>query len=44
VERKDEQEALSVEEAMRCLREGADAAFAAEDHLIALLKKEGLLQ
>jgi type I restriction enzyme M protein len=44
VEPKTEQETFSVEEAMRRLRDSADAAFAAEDRLIALLKKEGLLQ
>jgi type I restriction enzyme M protein len=43
VEPKVEQETLSVEEAMRRLRESAEAAFAAEDRLIELLKKEGLL-
>jgi len=43
VEAKAEQETLSVEEAMRRLRESADAAFAAEDRLVAILKKEGLL-
>lgn len=44
VEPKLEQESVSVEEAMRRLRESAEAAFAAEDRLIALLKKEGLLR
>ena len=44
VEPKLEQETVSVEEAMRRLRESAEAAFAAEDRLITLLKKEGLLQ
>ena len=44
VEPKVGQETLSVDEAMRRLRESAEAAFAAEDRLIALLKKEGLLQ
>jgi type I restriction enzyme M protein len=44
VEPKIEQETLSVEEALRGLRESADAAFAAEDRLIELLKKEGLLK
>jgi len=29
---------------MRRLRESAEAAFAAEDRLIALLRREGLLQ
>ena len=44
VEPKVEQETLSVDEAMRRLRESAEAAFASEDRLVALLKKEGLLQ
>ena len=44
VEPKVEQEAMSVDEAMRRLKESADAAFAAEDRLIAILKKEGLLR
>jgi type I restriction enzyme M protein len=44
VEPKVEQEAVSVDEAMRRLRDSAEAAFAAEDRLIELLKKEGLLQ
>jgi type I restriction enzyme M protein len=44
VEPKVEQETLSVDEAMRRLRESAEAAFSAEDRLIELLKKEGLLQ
>jgi type I restriction enzyme M protein len=39
-----EQEAVTVEEATRRLRESADAAFAAEDRLIEILKREGLLQ
>jgi type I restriction enzyme M protein len=43
VEPKNEQEVLSVEEAMQRLRESADAAFAAEDKLIEILKREGLL-
>jgi type I restriction enzyme M protein len=34
----------TVEEAMAGLRKAAEEAFAAEDHLIALLKKEGFLQ
>ena len=41
---KADQETVTVEEAMRRLRESAEAAFAAEDRLIALLKKEGLLR
>ena len=44
VEPKAAQDTLSVDEAMRRLRESAEAAFAAEDRLIELLKKEGLLQ
>ena len=43
VEPKVEQEILSVEEATRRLRESADAAFAAEDRLVAILRQEGLL-
>jgi type I restriction enzyme M protein len=43
VEPKDEQNVLTVEEAMQRLRESADAAFVAEERLIELLKKEGLL-
>ncbi|GAC1519790.1 MAG: class I SAM-dependent DNA methyltransferase [Chloroflexota bacterium] len=35
---------LTVEEAMRRLHESATAAFAAEDRLIEILKREGLLQ
>ena len=37
------EEVLTVEEAMKRLRASAEAAFAAEDRLVALLKKEGLL-
>ena len=44
VEPKVEQEVLTVEEAMQRLQASAVAAFAAEDKLIALLKREGLLQ
>ena len=44
VEAKSTEKTLSVEEAMAQLRQSAEAAFAAEDKLIALLKKEGLLQ
>ncbi len=44
VEPKVEQETMTVEEAMRRLKERADAAFAAEDKLIQILKREGLLQ
>ena len=36
-------EVLTVEEALTQLRHSAEAAFAAEDRLVALLKKEGLL-
>ncbi|MCX6349393.1 MAG: class I SAM-dependent DNA methyltransferase [Candidatus Aureabacteria bacterium] len=43
VEPKVEQEALTLEEAMRRLRTSAEAAFAAEGRLIAILKREGLL-
>jgi type I restriction enzyme M protein len=43
VEPKDEQNVLTVEEAMQRLRESADAAFAAEAKLVDLLKREGLL-
>jgi type I restriction enzyme M protein len=43
VEPRVEREVLSVEEAMRRLQEIAQAAFAAEEKLIALLKREGLL-
>lgn len=44
VEPKVEQAALGVEEVMQHLQASATAAFAAEDKLIALLKREGLLQ
>jgi type I restriction enzyme M protein len=44
VEPKVESEALSVDEAMKRLKESAEAAFAAEDRLIKLLEKEGILQ
>lgn len=43
VEPKTEQETLSVEEAMNRLRESAEAAFASEEKLITILKREGLL-
>ena len=43
VEPKNAQEALTVEEAMNRLREGAEAAFAAEERLVAILQREGLL-
>jgi len=38
-----EQEVLSVEEAMKRLRDSAKAAFAAEERLVTVLKREGLL-
>jgi|688.fasta_scaffold14382_2 type I restriction enzyme M protein len=44
VEPKNDQEVLSVEQAMSQLRQSAEAAFAAEDKLIAILKREGLLR
>jgi hypothetical protein len=34
---------LTVEEAMKRLRESAEAAFAAEQRLVGILKQEGLL-
>ena len=37
-------EVLTVEEAMHRLRGSAEAAFAAEERLVLLLHKEGLLQ
>ena len=43
VEPKVEQQVPSVDEAMKGLRDSAEAAFAAEEKLIALLKREGLL-
>lgn len=43
VEPKVNSEGFTVEEAMKRLRESAEAAFAAEEKLIALLKKETLL-
>jgi type I restriction enzyme M protein len=43
VEGKSVQEVLSVEEAMKRLRESADAAFAAEKKLIGVLKRERLI-
>lgn len=43
VEPKNEQEVLTVEEAMKRLTETATAAFAAEERLVTLLKREGLL-
>ena len=44
VEPKVDQEVLTVDEAMRRLRDSAQAAFAAEERLIGLLKREGLLK
>ncbi len=44
VEPKAEQDILTVEESMQRLQVSAAAAFIAEDKLIALLKREGLLQ
>ena len=43
VEPKVEQSVLTVEEAMKRLRKSMDEAFAAEDRLVAILKREGLL-
>ena len=44
VEPKVDQETLSIDEAMRNLRKSAQDAFAAEDRLMAILKREGMLQ
>jgi type I restriction enzyme M protein len=44
VEPKIEQETLTVDEAMLRLRQSADAAFAAEEKLIGILKREELLK
>ena len=43
VEPKVEQEVLTVEEAMKQLRGSAEAVFAAEERLVEILKREGLL-
>ncbi len=43
VEPKNDEEVLSVEEAMKRLRVSAEAAFAAEDKLISILLREGLI-
>jgi len=43
VEPKVTSEVLTVEEAMKRLRESAAAAFAAEERLIGILEREGLL-
>jgi type I restriction enzyme M protein len=44
VEPKVEQDELTVDEAMKRLRMSAEAAFAAEERLVGILKREGLLQ
>ena len=44
VEPKVEQEAITVDEAMRRLRQSAEAAFTAEEKLAGILKREGLVQ
>ena len=43
VEPKAEQQTLTVDDAMRQLKTSAEAAFAAEEKLITILKREGLL-
>jgi type I restriction enzyme M protein len=43
VEPKVEQEVLTAEESKKRLRESAEAAFAAEERLVGILKREGLL-
>jgi type I restriction enzyme M protein len=43
IEPQAEQTTITVDEAMRRLRESTQAAFAAEDRLVELLKREGLL-
>ena len=43
VEPKNDQVVLTVDEAMKQLRVSATAAFAAEEKLIAILEREGLL-
>ncbi len=43
VEAKSEQEVLTVEAAMKRLRTSAEAAFAAEDRLLTILRREGLI-
>ena len=43
VEPKTGQEALTVEEAMKRLQKSAEAAFTAEEQLVGILKREGLL-
>jgi type I restriction enzyme M protein len=44
VEPKTDQESITVEEAMQRLRRSAEAAFAAEEKLVGILKREGLLR
>ena len=44
VEPKAEEKCISVEEAMRELKKSAEDAFAAEDRLLGILKREGLLE
>lgn len=44
VEPTNDQEVVTVEEAMERLRKSAQAAFEAEDKLVAILKREGLLR
>ncbi len=44
VEPKTGQEALSVEQAMRRLQQSAEASYAAEDKLVEILQREGLLK
>ena len=44
VEPKIDQKVLTVKDAMKRLRESADAAFAAEEKLVGILKREGLLK
>ena len=43
VEPKVTSEVLTVEEAMKRLRESAEAAFAAEEKLVTIFKREGIL-
>jgi len=43
VEAKREQEVLTVEDAMKQLRESAEAAFSAEDRLLTIFRREGLI-
>jgi type I restriction enzyme M protein len=39
-----ERDAMTVDEAMKRLKDSADGAFAAEDKLVALLQREGFLR